>query len=161
MKHVIGVADMAISSSAEDVLITHSLGSCLGVAVYDPTAGVGGLLHVMLPTSSINPERARGNPCVFVDTGLPHLFQSCYRAGAEKKRLVVKVAGGASVSSGEQRSDLFNIGQRNITILRKLLWKNGVMLDAADVGGSVPRTMTLTMATGEVTIRSQGALAAL
>lgn len=160
MKHVVGMADMKVSAAPEDVLITHALGSCLGIAIYDPVAGVGGLLHVMLPTSTIDPTKAERNPCMFVDTGVPKLFHECYKAGARKERMVVKVAGGASARQKEEE-DHFQIGKRNAVMLRKLLWKNGVLLQSEEVGGSVSRTMTLDIANGEVALRVNGEITRL
>lgn len=151
MKHVIGIADMKISSAADDTLITYALGSCLGIAIYDPVARVGGLIHIMLPLSSVNLEKAQNNPCMFVDTGVPLLFKSCYKAGAQKERLIVKVAGGASLQNHED--DQFQIGKRNFTMLRKLLWKNNVLLNAFDVGENCSRTMSLNIGTGDVILK--------
>ena len=156
MRQIVGVADAVISQDPDDVLVTHALGSCLGVALYDPVAHVGGLLHVMLPVSTIDPEKAAANPWMFVDTGVPRLFLECYKVGAQKQRLIVKVAGGASVGPSQDRGDFFQIGKRNLVVLRKLLWKNGVLLKAEDVGGTCSRTMSLDIGTGEVLISANG-----
>lgn len=150
---VIGVADMQISKNSGEILVTHALGSCLGIAIYDPVAVVGGLLHVMLPTSTVSPQKAEENPYMFVDTGLPLLFRQAYAFGAEKSRLVVKVAGGASHS--EER-DMFAIGKRNFIMLRKMFWQNGVMIANQDVGGHAARTMYLEIGSGRVWLHSQG-----
>ena len=155
MKHVVGVADMRISASSEDSLVTYALGSCLGVTIHDPVAHVGGLLHVMLPLSTIDPAKATENPHMFVDTGLPKLFLDAYKVGARKERLIVKVAGGACANSNG-KEDYFHIGKRNLIMLRQLLWKNGVLIRAMDVAGSISRTMSLDIATGQVLIRSNG-----
>jgi chemotaxis protein CheD len=152
VKHIVGVADMKISTQPGDQLVTYALGSCLGIAIYDPVVHVGGLLHVMLPLSTIDPAKATQNPSMFVDTGVPQLFIESYKAGAQKQRLVVKVAGGASVH-GNEAEDHFQIGKRNFVMLRKLLWKNGVLLQAHDVGGTHSRTMTLDLDTGTVTLK--------
>lgn len=152
MKQVIGIADMKISTRPDDVLITYALGSCLGIAVYDPVAKVGGLLHVMLPLSSVNPQKAKTNPLMFVDTGVPELFKACYQAGAKKERMILKVAGGASLKSNGV-SDQFQIGKRNFLMLRKLLWKNNVLIKSFDVGENLSRTMSLNMANGEVVLK--------
>jgi chemotaxis protein CheD len=146
---------MRISANPGDVLVTHALGSCLGITIHDPVASVGGLLHVMLPTGSIDPDRAAQNPSMFVDTGVPKLFLDCYKAGAKKERLVVKVAGGAT-TRGSEEDDYFQIGKRNFVMLRKLLWKNGVLLSSHDVGGCVSRMMTLEIGTGDVTLKIDG-----
>jgi chemotaxis protein CheD len=147
---VVGVGDMASSANAGARIITYALGSCLGITVYDPVAKVGAMLHVMLPDSSIDREKARDNPWMFVDTGVPQLFHEAYRLGAVKQRVVVKVAGGAAANA---ERDMFEIGKRNVIALRKILWKNGVLIAAQDVGGSSSRTLTLDVATGGVLLR--------
>lgn len=160
MRYVVGVADMKISAQPDDQLVTYALGSCLGIAIHDPVVHVGGLLHVMLPLSTIDPAKATENPAMFVDTGVPRLFLACYQAGAQKQRLIVKVAGGASVH-GDEVDDHFQIGKRNFVMLRKLLWKNGVLLQAHDVGGTHSRPMTLTIGNGEVSLKTHGSIAIL
>lgn len=152
---VVGIADMKISNNKDDILITYALGSCLGISIHDPIANVGGLLHIMLPLSSIDTEKASQNPYMFVDTGVPELFLQSYKAGAKKERLIVKVAGGAC-SSMVQDEDFFNIGKRNFIMLRKLLWKNGVLLKSFDVGGSDSRIMFLEIGTGNVFLKING-----
>jgi chemotaxis protein CheD len=152
-KIVVGVADMAVSSNSTALIVTYALGSCLGIMAYDPVVKVGAMLHVMLPDSSIDATKAANQPAMFVDTGVPRLFREAYKLGAVKERMVVKVAGGAAVQGG---SDMFEIGKRNLIALRKILWKNGVMVKAQDVGGSCSRTVTLDVATGGVTLRIDG-----
>ena len=112
---IVSISDLKVSKNVNDVLVTYALGSCIGVAVYDPKVKVGGLLHYMLPESAIDENKARGNPEMFADTGIPLLFRTCYSLGAEKKRMVVKVAGGASILDD---ANYFRIGQKNITTLR-------------------------------------------
>lgn len=145
---------MKLSSQPGDVIVTHALGSCLGVSVHDPDAGVGGLLHVMMPVSSVNPDKAKLNPYMFVDTGLPAMFKNLYSMGAQKSRLVVKVAGGANVQNGH--SDRFAIGKRNYISLKKIFWKNGILIHAEDVGGTKARTMYLHVDTGRVRLSTAG-----
>jgi len=153
--HTVGVGDMKVSAMRGDLIITHALGSCLGIAIHDPVACVGGLLHVMLPLSTIDPAKADRNPFMFVDTGFPRLLIDCFKAGAHKQRLEIWVAGGAN-SQHKEENDFFQIGKRNLIILRKLLWKDGLLLKSYDVGGSNSRTMALEIGTGRVTIRSRG-----
>ncbi|MEO7360552.1 MAG: chemotaxis protein CheD [Gemmatimonadaceae bacterium] len=154
---VVGVADVKVSGNADERLVTYALGSCLGLTVYDPIAKVGGLLHVMLPTGAIDPEKMTQNPAMFVDSGVPALFKECYKRGAKKERMIVKVAGGSHTAATDE-DDKYHIGKRNLLALRKLLWKNGVMLHAQDTGGiQVSRTMWLDIGTGEVTLKVNGA----
>jgi chemotaxis protein CheD len=148
--HVVGVADMKTGTEGQ-VLVTHALGSCLGLMIYDPAGRVGGLLHAMLPLSKINPEKAATNPYMFVDTGVPELFRAVYALGGRKERIVVRVAGCARpLNAGE----MFRIGERNHVMLKKLLWKNSILIAAEDVGGTAGRTVHFDLDTGRVLIRS-------
>jgi chemotaxis protein CheD len=152
---VVGVGDMKLSNQRGDILVTHALGSCLGIVIHDAVAGVGGLLHVMLPsTECTSREKVASNPYMFVDTGTVLLFKQAYALGALKERLVVKVAGGAALQQSAQ--DFFAIGKRNFLMLRKLLWQNGVMLAGQDVGGNIARTLFLEVGTGRMWLQSNG-----
>ena len=146
------VGDMKIGRNG-DMLATHALGSCLGLMAFDPVARLGGLLHAMLPLSNINPEKALANPAMFVDTGVPLLFKALYELGAAKMRLVVKAAGCGNPMG---RNQVFKIGERNYTVMKKLLWKNNILLEAEDVGGSASRTIHFEVATGQVLLSSNG-----
>lgn len=159
---VVGMAELKVASAAPAArLVTYALGSCLGIAVWDPVALVGGLLHVMLCSSQIDEARARITPAMFVDTGVPELFRRCYALGAVKQRMIVKVAGGAH-SGASEAHDRFQIGKRNVIVLRKLLWKNGVLIEALDVGGfQKSRTMSLDLTSGEVVLRTNGVVSTL
>lgn len=153
---VVGIGELAVATRAHDVLVTYALGSCLGIAVHDPVAGVAGLLHAMLPDSTMDPEKARLRPAMFVDTGVPALFRACYAAGAAKQRMIVRVAGGAAAGA-EGHADHFQIGKRNVLTLRRLLWKNAVMVRAEDVGGvGIARTLALHTGSGELRLRRNG-----
>jgi chemotaxis protein CheD len=142
-----------VSGNRDDVLVTYALGSCIGVAVYDPVAGVGGLLHFMLPDSTLDQNKAKESPAMFADTGIPLLFKACYRLGADKKRMIVKVAGGASILDD---TNYFRIGQKNITALRKIFWKNNVLIEREDTGKNHNRTVRLSIADGKVLVRTAG-----
>jgi chemotaxis protein CheD len=152
MNHVVAVGDMK-TGGRDDMIVTHALGSCLGLMVYDPAAQVGGLLHAMLPLSKINLQKASENPYMFVDTGVPELFRQLYELGGQKNRMVIKAAGCGQPLGN---SEMFKIGERNYTILKKLLWKNNIMIEAEAVGGIASRTVYFDLSTGQVTISSKG-----
>ena len=149
----IGLAEMIVSDVPGDVLVTYSLGSCVGVTLYDPDIHLGGMIHCMLPLSSQDPAKAQGKPCMFVDSGMAALLGEMYRLGARRERLLVKVAGAGNMLDPNHR---FNIGERNFTVLRKVLWKINLMIAGEDVGGTTPRTLYLEIATGRTLIRSNG-----
>jgi len=153
MRHTVGISEMIASKNPADVLITYSLGSCIGVVVYDPVALVGGMAHCMLPLSKIDKAKAEKKPCMFIDSGIPVLLNEVLKMGAQIKDLVVKVAGGSQLMDDKK---LFRIGERNYAVLRKLLWKNNILIKAEDVGGQISRTLTLEIATGRVAIKSKG-----
>jgi chemotaxis protein CheD len=148
----VGIADLAMTDDPGATLVTYALGSCIGVTVFDPAARVGGMLHFMLPQSTLSPEKAKTNPCMFADAGVPLLFQKAYELGARKERLVVCAAGGAEILADEGH---FKIGSRNRTMLRKLFWKNSVLLASEDTGGTHSRTMTLRLSDGQVTVKNK------
>ena len=153
MDIVVGVADMKVSNEPGVVLVTYSLSSCIGLAIHDPVAQVGGMLHYMLPESSIDGRKAKKNPYMFGDTGIPALFREAYKLGAKKNRLRVIVVGGAQILD---QKGLFNIGKRNYTVLRKLFWKNNVMTDFEEVGGNVNRTLRLEIKAGQAWLKVSG-----
>ena len=150
---VVGVADMVVSNDASAELATYSLGSCLGIAIYDPVKKIGGLLHIMLPDSRIDSAKAASAPFMFVDTGVPRLFQAACNMGAERRRLVIRAAGGAQLLD---EKGIFNIGERNCEALKALLARNGYAIHAGDFGGTSSRTLRLDLATGNVTIKTPG-----
>ncbi len=150
---VVDIADARVSGDLNDVLVTYSLGSCVGVMIYDPQVKVGGLIHCMLPLSSVDPRKAEAKPYMFVDTGMMLFLKMLFDHGVSRQRAVVKVAGCAKILDN---SNLFRIGERNYTVLRKVLWKNGLMIKAESIGGSVSRTMRLEVATGRCLMRSGG-----
>ena len=152
-KVVVGIAEMAVSNNQNVILTTYSLGSCLGLAIYDPIVKAGGLLHIMLPDSSIDTMKASRQPAMFVDTGVPALFRAAYQLKAEKHRVVISVAGGAQIMDS---SGFFNIGARNYEALAKLLRQHNLQIHAEQVGGLVNRTMYLNLATGEVRLKISG-----
>lgn len=150
---VIGVGDAQVSANPEHTLITYALGSCIAVMIHDPVTHVGGLLHFMLPESTIDPAKAEQNPHMFADTGIPLLFRTAYKLGADKKRLKVGVFGGAQVMDD---NSLFNIGKRNHAALRKIFWKAGVFIHKEAVGGTTARTVRLEVGTGKMWLRGAG-----
>lgn len=150
---IVGIADCRVSADQADTLVTYALGSCMAVAIWDPVARVAGLLHYMLPDSSIDASKSRERPFMFADTGIPLLFRTAYDCGAGKRRLVVRVAGGAQVIDDH---GVFDIGRRNYLALRRILWRAGVLIHAEDVGGTVSRSVRLDVRTGAMWVRTGG-----
>jgi chemotaxis protein CheD len=151
---VLGIGGLAARRAAAGTLVTHALGSCLGIVIHDKLHQVGGMLHAQLPLAQLSPDRAKDSPSLFVDLGIQLLFKAVTELGAVKRNLRVIVAGGANVTGtgGNQ----FDIANRNLTVMRKIFWQQGILIAAEDTGGGLPRTMTLDLATGLVQLESQG-----
>ena len=150
-KLTIGIADMKFAQTS-GTLITYALGSCIGICLYDPVIKLGGLLHIMLP---LNMETGRKNPLKYADTGMAEMIRQMEAKGANRARIVAKIAGGAKmfeVTGGA----LGNIGQRNIESVRVQMKKHGLRIANEDVGGTVARTMSMDVATGAISVRSYG-----
>ncbi len=148
---VIGVGDMAVSNNNLVTLSTYALGSCVGVVAYDPVVKVGGILHMMLPESSISPEKAVTQPAMFADTGLPLFFRSLAGLKAERSRIRIFVTGGACVLASH---DNFKIGERNTKATLDYLAANGYRVRQQVTGGTTNRTVHLEIATGNMTLKS-------
>ena len=150
---VVGMGDMIASNQSNANILTYSLGSCVGVVIYDPVVKVGGILHAMLPDSTLNEEKAHARPFMFVDTGLPSLFHAVYALGGVKSRIITKLAGGAELLNEKK---VFNIGLRNVDAVHGMLKRNGVRLYAEDIGGADVRTLRLDLGTGNLTMDVTG-----
>jgi chemotaxis protein CheD len=148
---VVGIADLQVTADPNAVLVTFALGSCIAVVLYDPVRAAGGMIHYMLPLSQISPDKAKTTPAMFADTGIPLLFERMYAMGSKKENVRVKAVGGGQLHKATGR---FNIGGRNYTVMRKIFWKNGVLIQAEDVGGTKSRTARLFISDGRVTVTS-------
>ena len=147
------MADIIVCKSP-DGLTTLGLGSCVGVALRDPITKVGGLLHAMLPDSTV----IKNNTCVekFVDSGLEELVKQMVRAGANKSRLEAKLAGGAQMFAFQRNSDLVKVGARNAEAARKKLSAMRIKLLAEDTGLNYGRTVIYYPETGIYVIKAVG-----
>lgn len=153
MTIVVNMSDAKVARDPDATLATYSLGSCIGVSLYDPVAKVGGMLHYQLPAASLDADKAKANPCMFADTGMQYLLDEMARHGADKRRLKVKLAGAAQMLND---NSMFSIGKRNHAAIRKILWQCGLFIDAEHVGGTTPRHLYLGVADGAVTIKAAG-----
>ena len=154
----VGIGEFAVSNDEEEMLTTFALGSCVAVCLWEPSARVGGMLHFMLPDSALNGDRARLAPGSFADTGIALMFRAAYELGAQKTRCIVRLVGGAEMSApvSPPVEGMFNVGKRNILAARGVLWRNGIMIRGEAVGGNSPRTVTLAVADGQITVKADG-----
>lgn len=149
----VGLGEARVSCEPGEILVAYGLGSCLGICMVDPVARVSGLLHAVLP------ERSNGAEALslkFVDSGIAGLLTRMAEAGAERKRLIVRVAGGASMLATAGLKPLLNIGERNIIAARAAFAALSLKVAAEDVGGNTGRTVRLYVATGRATVRKMG-----
>lgn len=155
---IVGISEIAVSTDEETTLVTYSLGSCVALSLHDPVAGVGGLLHAMMPSSRANAEKAAENPAAYTDTAAQLMLQRVYELGATRKNLVAKVVGAASHAKNDT---YFKIGERNYAVMRKVLWKNEILIAAEDVGGCSSRTVYLEIGSGRTLVRTNGSVNSL
>ncbi len=149
----VGMADLNICKSP-DIITTIGLGSCIGLTFYDPITKIGGLVHYMLPDS--RQTRNNSNIAKFADTGIDELLRQMMRAGANRNRLVAKIAGGAKMFQVSGLSNVGNIGERNAIAAKEKLRMLKIRLAAEDTGLNYGRTVELHCETGEFYIKAIG-----
>lgn len=147
----VGMADLNIAKFP-DTLITLGLGSCIGIVLYDPILQLGGLAHIMLPDST--QIKNNSNPAKFADTAIVLLVEKMVQAGAQKARLVAKLAGGAQMFDFKQASDTMRIGFRNEIASRQVLESLKIPIISSDTGENYGRTIELHTDTGKLTIKT-------
>ncbi len=140
----VGMADAAVAH-APNVLRTLGLGSCIGIALYDPDVKVAGLSHIMLPSSEGHHDE---NPAKYANTGVPHLLEMMEREGAKRSRIKAKIAGGAQMFHSASLPEIARVGPRNVEAVRAILQSVSIEIIAQEVGGSIGRTVELDAETG-------------
>jgi len=132
---------------------TLGLGSCVGVVLYDKTTKIGGMVHIVLPDSKNAPG---ANKAKFADTGVEELLNQMLKAGANRRAIVAKMAGGAHMFGGINASDTLKVGQRNAFMSKINIIKLKIPLVAEDVGGTYGRTIELNTADGSLMVKTVG-----
>lgn len=153
MEIKVGMADMNVCS-APDSIITLGLGSCIGVVLWDKEKKVCGMVHVMLPDSTIISQNT--NRAKFADTGIQDLLGKVIAMGAKKERIVAKIAGGAQMFSVNTKSPSLRVGERNAAAVKSMLNQLNIKLVAEDCGGNYGRTVLFYPETGEYVIKAIG-----
>ena len=148
---IVRVADLQVAT-AEDTLVTIGLGSCVAIVLYDATARVGGLAHVLLPSPALS--RQDTNPAKFPQTAVPRLLEMMAKSGASPRRITARLAGGASMFAALAPLGTIQMGERNVVASRETLNGHGIPLVAQAVGGDYGRTVKLQVANGSVQVRS-------
>ncbi|RUS46352.1 chemotaxis protein CheD [Cohnella sp. AR92] len=148
----VGMADLNVASGGA-VLKTTGLGSCVGLTLFDPDRTVAGMAHIMLPSSEIARE-GQLNIAKYADTAIPELLRRLLELGANKRRLVAKLAGGAQMFAFAGGGDSMRIGPRNVESTKLALGSMGIPIVAEDTGGNFGRTVELNSQSGIFVIRS-------
>ncbi|MDE6737489.1 MAG: chemotaxis protein CheD [Lachnospiraceae bacterium] len=149
----VGMADLNVCVSP-DSITTLGLGSCVGIAVRDPVTKIGGLAHIMLPDSTA--IRINSNIPKFADTGIEELVKQVVAKGANRSRLVAKIAGGAQMFAFQTKNDMVRVGERNVEATKKKLAQLKIPILAEDTGKNYGRTVIFYPETGDFVIRAVG-----
>lgn len=147
----VGMADYKVGRNP-DSLISYGLGSCVGIALFDPTAKVGGLAHIMLPDST--QARSADNLAKFADTALPVMLNEIIKLGGLKARIIAKIAGGSQMFTFTNTTDIMRVGERNAEAVRSVLKKLEIKVIAEDTGGNYGRTVELKLDTGVFRVKT-------
>ena len=147
----VGIGELGVSKNKDQLIKTFGLGSCVAIVALDPKVRAVGLIHIALPDSNINLDKAAKQPGYFADTGIPYFFRELAKLGCNPKGqgLIIKLIGGARVMDPNER---FNIGKRNILAIKKILWSFNLAVAAEETGGSISRTVDVNVGNGRVTI---------
>lgn len=148
---IVGMADMNIAKD-KGVLITLGLGSCVGIALYDPVAKVAGLVHAMLPDSK--EIKNNSNVAKFVDLATIKIAKDMIGYGAQQSRIVAKVAGGAQMFAFGSTQQNMRIGDRNVEATERILRRLGIRIIAKDTGKSFGRTVELHAQDGKFVVKT-------
>jgi chemotaxis protein CheD len=151
-EHFVRVAEWAVER--DGVLITLGLGSCVAIMLHDAQARVGGMAHVLLPSRSL--ARDQSNPAKFPETAVPFLVTRLIAAGADRHRLVAKLAGGASMFAQLMTPGTVQMGERNIAAARAALRDGAIPVIGEAVGGERGRSVHFHTSDGRVVSRTVG-----
>lgn len=147
----VGMADLNVAESPNKIRTT-GLGSCVGITLYDKVSKIGGMAHVMLPSSTLS--KGEMNLAKYADTAIPKLIADLVGKGAAQRRLIAKIAGGAQMFSFSSSNDIMRIGPRNVEACKEALKLAGIPLYKEDTGGNWGRTIEIDCLTGILQIRS-------
>lgn len=147
----VGISELNVTT-APNVLVTYALGSCVGICLYDPVTKIGGLAHIMLPSSQN--ATSQNNPYKFADTATVELVKRMEQKGANRARIKAKIAGGAQMFAAISNSSIANIGARNIAAVKEILAKLAIPILAEDTGKNYGRTLYFNTQDGTMRIKS-------
>lgn len=149
----IGMAEMAIAK-APGQIVTLGLGSCIAICAYDKTLQIGGMAHIMLPSSLISQDTTNSNPAKFADLAIPRLITGMEELGAVRNRIDIKIVGGAEMFLVADRDEHYSVGKRNIMATENTCQGLGLNISAKSIGGNIGKSVTLDLTTGEVHVKT-------
>jgi len=150
---VVGLGEFKVTREPSVILICLGLGSCVSVCAYDPLVKLGGMAHIVLPSSNGRAEEASAK---YADKGVPLLLEEMFKQGAMRSHLIIKLAGGAALSKAPGLESAFKIGERNLEMVQAVLAKERISTAAADVGGHMGRTVRMFLDSGKVVVTTAG-----
>jgi len=149
----VGIGAIATAGAGDAPLVALGIGSCIALCLWDATAGVGGMAHVMLPDSAL----ARGDvsqPGKYADTALVALLAQLAGRGGRAPSTVARITGGAQMFSAAGEMPTLAIGQRNEQAVRRAAERMGIAIVGSDCGGTSGRTVEMIPSTGAVIVRT-------
>lgn len=151
----IGIAEMAVAKPPDKLLI-KSLGSCVGIVLYDPANKIGAMAHVMLPDSKFGSGKTNNsfNPVKYADTAIEAMVRKMIKRGAKRDSIVAKIAGGANMFTSACKNSVMSVGERNVIAVRNTLHDTKIRIVASDVGKNYGRTIELNVESGDLIIES-------
>ena len=150
---VVGMADLNVTR-APGTLTTLGLGSCVGIALYDPATKIAGLAHIMLPDSKAIHNNS--NVAKFADTAIVKMIADMERLGARRANITAKIAGGAQMFAFNATNDNLRVGDRNVEATKRILQSLRIPLRAEETGASFGRTVELYADDGRFLIKAIG-----
>lgn len=148
----VGIAQMDVVKVPKTIR-TSGLGSCVGVVIYDDSKRIAGMVHVMLPDSSLGRTETI-NVAKFADTGVKALVELLKREGAQSFKLKAKIAGGAQMFQFTSDKGSMRIGPRNVEAVKEQLKKLNIPIVAEDTGGNSGRTIEFNPDTNKLNVRT-------
>ncbi len=143
----VNFSEMKTSCNPVETLVAFSIGSGMGISIYDPVSVVGGVLNFILPESTnLNPAKCEKYPFMFADTGIPAFLKALIDLGADSARMKVVIAGAAQILD---QTGAFNIGHQNYQAAKSIIGANRLCIHYEDIGGTHSRTLRLEMSSGK------------
>jgi chemotaxis protein CheD len=149
----ISMGELMVSRDPSDILACIGLGSCIAVCIWDPVIRLGGVAHMLLPSSRHKNENLI-SPAKYIDTGVPHLINRMVKNGSTRNNMIVKITGGARMLNIPGEQNVLDIGQKNIAEIKAAMSREKLNIAAADLGGQSGRTLQLFIDSGRILVRN-------